>query len=660
MSWNLIGSITVGPTDYDVPIGPISVPDGGVEVRVVQTSPASRWTYSYGLLTAKNATGRFAGTIKVYGHPEGETYLFGDGLSPLQRDGFLYFTPRLWNLRWLQVSNERWSLSFYIEKAVRLPAFSPVDAVVLSALARSVGARSVGASSVGARSVEARSARFGDFSVAVSMSDDGNPPSTKSLKAWVEGNLKTAPLSSAITKVTPITKAVGFAAVTYMGNGTTQNISGLGFSPDLVWIKARSTNSDHKWTDTLRGATNYLESNNDGGEASQVGSVTDFKSDGFTLGNGSAYNKDNVTYVAWTWNAGDSTVTNTDGSITSSVRANASTGFSIVTYTGNDTAGATIGHGLGVTPEFVVIKRRDTTGNWIVYHKGMTSAEYYMYLNSTAAETNQNGLSDTWDVSSTTITLKAYHQDYNSNPGTYVAYCFAPVAGFSDFGTFTGGSAVSCGFQPKFVLAKRTDASGNWEIVDDKRGTNALVPNTADLDASATIVTGLTATGFTTAGAGTYIYAAFTDEISTAELELTDLTGLADFIVGDAVTEVGNGDDATGTVLSVDTTAKTITLSSSSGTWDVGSKVKGPLKTVSNVRLYALLDAAGAITDLQSADPGFVQMNGSSPYTLSFPSSFPTGNTPDQDLPPGTELTVELEARNDAGAIQSTSNTLTP
>ncbi len=135
MVWKLIGSATVGPTDQEVTIGPIEVPpQDGVEVWVQQTSPASPWKYSYGLLWAENAYGRFIGTIKVYGHPEGEAYRLGEGLSASLRSGVLKFSPRLWNLRWLQVSNERWSLDFWVDlpddlpdDRYRSPAFERAD-----------------------------------------------------------------------------------------------------------------------------------------------------------------------------------------------------------------------------------------------------------------------------------------------------------------------------------------------------------------------------------------------------------------------------------------------------------------------------------------------------------------------------------------------------
>jgi hypothetical protein len=152
----------------------------------------------------------------------------------------------------------------------------------------------------------------------------------------------------------------------YTGNGSTQTISGLEFSPDLVWIKNRAQADNHKLLDTVRGATEELESNTTDAEVTNADGLTAFNSDGFDLGADVEYNTSTEAYVAWTWDAGSSTVTNTDGSITSQVRANASAGFSVVTYTGNGTAGATVGHGLNVAPEMIIVKNRDQADAWQV------------------------------------------------------------------------------------------------------------------------------------------------------------------------------------------------------------------------------------------------------------------------------------------------------
>ena len=223
-------------------------------------------------------------------------------------------------------------------------------------------------------------------------------------------------------------------------------------------------------------------------------------------------------------------------------------------------------------------------------------------------------------------------------PGyTYVGYLFGSDDTNIKCDTFTGGATVTCGFQPGWVLAKRTDSTGDWEIVDSQRGNNALKPNSLDPEAAATVVTGLTATGFTTTGTGDYMYIAIKDGA------------------------VAPGSVPSGVVASTDASAKTMTLRSSSGTWSVntGNWVIGPEKTVAGTKLYTVVDNAGAVSDLQSTDPGFVSQTGT-PVSLTFPATFPSGNAPDADLPAGTTLTVEVNATNASGSDSATSNTVTP
>jgi hypothetical protein len=262
----------------------------------------------------------------------------------------------------------------------------------------------------------------------------------------------------------------------YQGNGGTNTISGLNFSPDFVWIKNRPYIYDHVLFDAVRGTTKILKSNSTAAESTQSTSLTSFNSDGFTLGaDGSGeYNFSSAhNYVAWTWDAGTSTVSNTDGSITSSVRANASAGFSVVTYTGTGSA-ATVGHGLGVAPSLLIVKQRNAVRGWSVYHKDI-GASYYLELQRTDAKGGP--YSGLWNDTAPTSTVFSILNDGGSNAsgGTYVAYCFAPVEGYSAFGSYTGnGSAdgpfVYCGFRPRFLLIKRTDTSGYpWVIVDAAR-----------------------------------------------------------------------------------------------------------------------------------------------------------------------------------------------
>jgi hypothetical protein len=257
----------------------------------------------------------------------------------------------------------------------------------------------------------------------------------------------------------------------YTGNGSTQTISGLNFSPDFAWLKIRSNVGSHFLFDTVRGATNELRSNSTNAENSLAQSLTAFNSDGFSLGTDNAVNGSSDTYVAWTWDAGSSTVTNTEGSITSQVRANASAGFSVVTTNGTTTAG-TIGHGLGVAPAFIIAKTRDAAVSWIVYHTS-TGKDQYLILNSTNGAAVATNL---WGTSSPTSSVFGVDGNggNNYNGSGMVYYCFAPVDGYSSAFSFTGtgtdpGPFVYLGFRPKLIIVKRTDngnAASHWRLID--------------------------------------------------------------------------------------------------------------------------------------------------------------------------------------------------
>ncbi|NBU64721.1 MAG: hypothetical protein EBS29_09505, partial [Chloroflexia bacterium] len=214
----------------------------------------------------------------------------------------------------------------------------------------------------------------------------------------------------------------------YTGNAGTQTISGLGFSPDLIWTKSRSQAYSHNIYDIVRGVSKNLFVNETSAENTDANTIKAFNSDGFQLGSNDNGNYTNGgSAVAWAWDAGSSTVTNTQGSITSSVRANATAGFSVVTYTGNGTLGATFGHGLGVAPSFFVIKRRSASSDWAVYHKSV-GATQFLTLNSTAAATTSVFAFNNTAPSSTVITIDGYGGEgfVNANGATYVCYAFAP------------------------------------------------------------------------------------------------------------------------------------------------------------------------------------------------------------------------------------------
>ena len=262
----------------------------------------------------------------------------------------------------------------------------------------------------------------------------------------------------------------------YTGNGSTQTISGLGFSPDFAWFKRRGPAAAGPFLfDQVRGAGKFLVSNSTGAEGDDsVNTLQSFNSDGYTMGDTGAMNESGSTYVVWSWDAGSSTVTNNDGSSTSQVRANASAGFSVVTYTGTGSA-ATVGHGLGVAPAFFVTKRRDSSsfGNWTVYHSSIGTQ--YLELNGTGAAATD---STRWSSAATSTVFNiGSGGNVNVSGGTFVAYCFAPVAGYSSFGSYTGnGSAtdgpfVYTGHRSRFILLKKSSSAGGWYIYDTARST---------------------------------------------------------------------------------------------------------------------------------------------------------------------------------------------
>jgi hypothetical protein len=255
----------------------------------------------------------------------------------------------------------------------------------------------------------------------------------------------------------------------YTGNGSTQTISGLGFSPDLVWLKKRSGSEWHSLYDTIRGVEAYISTNTTNAEATANNTLTAFSSTGFTVGSQGLVNENGFTYAAWAWDAGSSTVTNTAGSISSQVRANASAGFSIVTATkssGSSTA-QTFGHGLGVEPHMIILKRRNGSESWYVYNKVLGNAAR-LQLNETSAVTNGSGVWGSTTPTSQVFTVQSF------NDGDFVAYCFAPVVGYSSMGSYVGnfstdGPFVHTGFRPRFVLTKASSAGGNWQIIDSAR-----------------------------------------------------------------------------------------------------------------------------------------------------------------------------------------------
>jgi len=298
-----------------------------------------------------------------------------------------------------------------------------------------------------------------------------------------------------------------FDTLTWSGtggsSGATRSLTGLGFSPDLVWGKVRSSSGvGHILMDSVRGVGTgkYLQSNTANAEGtsgpneSLYGYLSSLDSTGFTVTNGTStfdnWNKSADTYVAWNWLAGGSGSSNTDGSITSTVSANPSAGFSVVAYTGTG-ANATVGHGLGVAPAMMIIKDRDAQTRWIVYHQTQGNAGY-LRLDDTAAFNSDSTVFNTTSPSSTVFSVGT---SINTNPtgNDVIAYCFAEVEGYSKFGSYTANnttdnSFVFCGFKPAFLLIKNYTSGGNdsyhWCTYDDTRSeynatTNVLWPSNA-------------------------------------------------------------------------------------------------------------------------------------------------------------------------------------
>jgi hypothetical protein len=319
--------------------------------------------------------------------------------------------------------------------------------------------------------------------------------------------------------------AVYMAATTYTGTGATLTIANTinttSFQPDFVWVKGRSGATDHALYDVVRGATKDMVSNTTAAETTQTTGLTAFGSTGFTIGTLAKMNTNAATYVAWQWKAGGTAVTNNVGSVTSTVSANTTAGFSAATYTA-PSGTFTFGHGLNVTPGFVIIKRKESTGNWQVWTNALT-AKQSVYLNAT------NGADtvgvDWLVVSSTTVQIVT---GQFTPVGDFLAYCFAAIAGYSAIGSYTGnGSAdgpfVFLGFRPRYVLIKRTDSTGDWFVFDTSRDTYNVATKDLSPNSSTSEGTGdqldILSNGFklrtTTvsrnASGGTYIYACFAE-----------------------------------------------------------------------------------------------------------------------------------------------------
>ena len=244
-----------------------------------------------------------------------------------------------------------------------------------------------------------------------------------------------------------------FNTVLYTGTGSELAISGVGFQPDFTWLKARGNTNNHNLFDAVRGVTKLLISHTSAVEATEAQSLKTFDSDGFTLGTDGHINASSITYASWNW------------------KESAVSGFDIVGYTGNATDDRTVSHSLSQTPDMVIIKARENTSSWVVWHKGLTGSDYCMFLDATDAQAQYSTILK--NQSSSVLTLGT-NSAANANTEGHIAYLFASKQGFSKFGKYTGngntdGPFIYTGFKPAWVMVKRTDTGASWNMMDNKR-----------------------------------------------------------------------------------------------------------------------------------------------------------------------------------------------
>ena len=259
----------------------------------------------------------------------------------------------------------------------------------------------------------------------------------------------------------------------YSGTGSSQNITGVGFQPDFTWIKSRSTTHEHKLINVVRGVTKAVASDNTTAEFTDVQGLTAFGSDGYTIGTDSYYNTNGHNYASWNWKAGNSQgSSNTAGSInTTYTSANTTAGFSISQYTGTG-SNATVGHGLGVAPKFIIVKCVSHASEWIVYYGDAT--DYLKFNEDNATADDSTRWNDTAPTNS--VFSLGTQGDINTSGRTYIAYCFAEKTGFSKIGSYVGngnadGSFIYTGFKPAWIMYKDISGTSDWYIMDTKRRT---------------------------------------------------------------------------------------------------------------------------------------------------------------------------------------------
>ena len=315
----------------------------------------------------------------------------------------------------------------------------------------------------------------------------------------------------------------------YTGTGSSLANTGVGFQPDLVWIKGRSGATEHVLTDSVRGVTKELSSNDNGAEETVAQGLTAFGSDGFTVGTDGSYNTSSATYTSWNWKAGTTSGIATNGStdITPSAYSfNQTAGFNVFKFTGAGNSGDTVAHGLGAIPEFIIIKVTGTTHGWITYHGALGGTKNLNLETSNGAATAVSRWNNT-NPDSVNITL-GNSNNVNGASTEYICYAFSGKQGYSKFGEYTGngnanGTFVFLGFKPAFILFKKYSDTSEWSMFDNKRNTFNVVnhhvyadlPNAEgdddDLDFLSNGFKHRSAAGNTNGSSATYIYAAFAE-----------------------------------------------------------------------------------------------------------------------------------------------------
>jgi hypothetical protein len=270
-----------------------------------------------------------------------------------------------------------------------------------------------------------------------------------------------------------------FQTALWTGNASARSIILDGNSdmqPDWVWIKRRNSARNHALLDSVRGGSKQLISNLNNAEGTDAQLITSFDSDGFSLGTSNDCNSSSDTFVGWSWKASGSTASNTDGSITSTVSVNTTSGFSIVKYDGTRPSASTVGHSLGATPSVIWFKSLNAAQGWRCWFgNGGFDNQSFLTLNSTGAK--DTGQSNIMNNTAPTSTVFTVGDDADSQNTNMIAYCFTDIKGFSKSGSYTGngstdGTFVYTGFKPAWIMGKRTDSANNWYMFDSTRNTS--------------------------------------------------------------------------------------------------------------------------------------------------------------------------------------------